>query len=93
VPVDLRRYWAVSPRDLEVIAPELDRHANSEAVKGTMSALKGSILYTVLKKIFNLKLRWKINRLTNEYERSYDHFLKNLISFFDNPLGSNFDEL
>lgn len=78
VPVDFPEILAsIAPRPLIVIAPELDRHANAEAVSQAISAT--AQIYSIYKKNenFQYKTPLEINRLTNDMESQIIQFLKN----------------
>lgn len=77
VPVDFPEILAcIAPQPLMVIAPELDRHANSETVKGTMSAVKRIYSLYGSEEDIQFETPREINRLTNDMRAEIINFLK-----------------
>lgn len=79
VPVDFSEILScIAPRPLMVIAPELDRHSNLEAVKQTMSSVSEIYSRYGQKENIQFKTPLEINRLTNEMREEIIQFFQNI---------------
>ena len=77
VPVDFPEILAcIAPRPLIVIAPKLDRHANHEAVKQTMSTVAEIYSWYGHEENLQFEAPLEINRLTNDMSADIIHFFK-----------------
>ena len=76
-PVDFPEILAcIAPRPLIVIAPELDRHANPEAVKQTMSTVAEIYSWYGHEENLQFETPLEINRLTNDMSADIIYFFK-----------------
>lgn len=78
-PVDFPEILAcIAPRPLMVIAPELDRHANYEAIKQTMTTVKKVYSLYGFEKNLQFETPLEINRLTNDMREDIIRFFKKI---------------